>query len=218
MVGTWRCGASQGDRDTRAATRSRFTQVAAGYGHACAISQGRSEIWCWGTNAYGEAGLPARTPYEVPDWAPTRVLAPIAFKKIVAGGEHTCAIGSTGVDVVCFGRDDFGVNQTKGTSYTQFPAGTGQFYFQQFGGLTSILDVGNFRRQHLRNAALGRQLLGTHKIHQPGGVRIAAIASRQERGTSARSPNQLASCVGTEATGASWARDRRWAGSLLRFR
>ena len=117
----------------------KFTRIAAGYGHACALSQARSEIWCWGTNGYGEADAP-KTTLDVPDSAPVRVLAPLKFQKIVAGGEHSCAIGNTGVDVVCWGRDDD--NQSSGPSSTQAPAtGTGPYFFQQFGGLTPILDV-----------------------------------------------------------------------------
>jgi len=121
----------------------KFSQVAAGYGHACAISAARGEIWCWGANGYGETGVKGYTaggPGEVPDSAPARVLAPLKFNRIVAGGEHTCAIGSTSVDIVCWGRDDS--NQTSGPSSTQYSAtGTTTFYFQQFGGLTNILDV-----------------------------------------------------------------------------
>ncbi|HEV7608514.1 MAG TPA: hypothetical protein VGO61_14310 [Steroidobacteraceae bacterium] len=112
----------------------KFSSVAAGFGHACAISQLRSEIWCWGTNAFGESGLPA-SPQEVHYLAPARVLVPFKFKKVVAGGEHTCAIGDTGVDIVCWGRDDN--NQTSGPSSTKL----GQFFFQQFGGLIQINDV-----------------------------------------------------------------------------
>jgi len=115
----------------------KFSLVAAGFGHACAISQSRSEIWCWGANGYGEAGLPARTPMDVPDYSPTRVLVPFKFRKVVAGGEHTCAIGSASTDVVCWGRDDTYINQTRGTNSTQ----VGQFFFQQFGGLVTINDV-----------------------------------------------------------------------------
>lgn len=111
-----------------------FTSVAAGYGHGCAISSGRSEVWCWGANAYGEAGAPLPM-IDVPSSAPVRVLVPMKFRKIVAGGEHTCGIGSSGYDIVCWGRDD--ENQTRGPNSSQI----GQFFFQHFGGLTSILDV-----------------------------------------------------------------------------
>jgi len=115
-----------------------FTSGAAGYGHGCAISSGRSEVWCWGTNAFGESGLP-KSNTEVPHTAPARVLAPMKFRKVVAGGEHTCGISSGGTDIVCWGRDD--ENQTEGQNSTPFPTATGPFFFQHFGGLTPILDV-----------------------------------------------------------------------------
>jgi hypothetical protein len=122
----------------------KFSSVAAGFGHGCAISQSRSEIWCWGANGYGEAGVANGAQggtWDVPDWAPVRVLAPFKFRKVVAGGEHSCAIGSGGTDVVCWGRDD--QNQTSGPNSTLFSAtGTAKFFFQQFGGLVSIQDVG----------------------------------------------------------------------------
>lgn len=111
-----------------------FFTGAAGYGHGCAISSSRSEVWCWGTNVHGESGAPPSNT-EVPHTAPVRVLVPMKFRKVVAGGEHTCGIGSSGFDIVCWGRDD--ENQTSGPNSTA----VGQFFFQHFGGLTSILDV-----------------------------------------------------------------------------
>jgi alpha-tubulin suppressor-like RCC1 family protein len=122
----------------------KFLQVAAGYAHGCAISQGRSELWCWGANGYGETGVApgavAPATWFVPDYAPVRVMVPLKFQKVVAGGEHTCALGSTGVDVVCWGRDDS--NESSGPNSTVLSnPGTAKFFFQQFGGLTSIRDV-----------------------------------------------------------------------------
>jgi alpha-tubulin suppressor-like RCC1 family protein len=127
-----------------AGNRERFTQAAAGFGHGCALSQSRSEIWCWGANGYGETGVApgpvAPATWEVPDYAPVRLLPASKFRKIVAGGETTCAIGSTSYDVVCWGRDD--QHQVSGTSSSMLSwPGTAKFYFQQFGGLTPINDV-----------------------------------------------------------------------------
>ena len=119
---------------TLAGNQVSFSTSAAGYGHGCAISSGRSEVWCWGTNAHGETGAPPSST-EVPHTAPVRALVPMKFRKVVAGGEHTCGIGSGGVDIVCWGRDD--ENQTRGPNSSQI----GQFFFQHFGGLTPILDV-----------------------------------------------------------------------------
>ncbi|HEX6398359.1 MAG TPA: hypothetical protein VFZ95_13115 [Steroidobacteraceae bacterium] len=122
----------------------KFSMVAAGFGHGCALAQSRQEIWCWGANGYGETGVAnGAQPYgtwEVPDYAPARIMVPLKFRKIVAGGEHTCAIGNTGVDVVCWGRDD--QDQSSGPNSTVLTnPGTAKFYFQKFGGLVSILDV-----------------------------------------------------------------------------
>jgi hypothetical protein len=127
-----------------AGSRVAFWQATAGYGHGCAISTARSELWCWGANGWGTAGVaPGATPpatWEVPDYAPVRLLPASKFKKVVAGSEHTCALSSGGYDVVCWGRDDS--NQTSGPSGSMLSwPGTAKFYFQQFGGLTPIEDV-----------------------------------------------------------------------------
>jgi hypothetical protein len=177
----------------------KFELITAGFGHACAISQ-TSELWCWGTNAFGESGLPAGTPYEVPDWFPNRVLVPFQFKKVAAGGEHTCAIGKSGTDVMCFGRNDSLVNQTKGTSFIQYPAGTGQFYFQQFGGLTSILDVAASAESSCVTLPWGVQCWGRHVW-----TNVAPFAKPDHltagEGQVCTLLSQLASCVGTNNWG-----------------
>ncbi|MBC8025058.1 MAG: hypothetical protein H7Y89_03630 [Steroidobacteraceae bacterium] len=124
---------------TLAAGPVSFYQAAAGYGHACAISGGRNEIWCWGLNDHGAAGAPWIM-NEVPDSAPVRVMAPGKFRQIAAGGQHTCAIGAGGSDVICWGHNDWGM--VRGPSSTQLPGtGIGPFFAQQFGGLVSITDV-----------------------------------------------------------------------------
>jgi alpha-tubulin suppressor-like RCC1 family protein len=138
----------------------KFSLVAAGFGHACAISQSRSEIWCWGTNAYGESGAPWMV-QEVPDTAPVRVMVPGKFKRIVAGGEHTCAIGSSGFEVVCWGRND--QNQSSGPNSTTLPpTGSGPFYFQQFGGLTAVLDVATGQSDTCVTLSFGVRCWGEH--------------------------------------------------------
>jgi hypothetical protein len=126
-----------------AGSQAKFAQVAAGYAHGCALST-RNEVWCWGTNGYGESGVaPFGQPYgtrEVPYYAPVRVMVPLKFRKVVAGGETSCAIGDSSYDVVCWGRDD--QKQVSGpNSSVLVNPGTAKFYFQQFGGLTRIEDV-----------------------------------------------------------------------------
>ena len=122
----------------------KFSLATAGYGHGCAISQSRSEIWCWGANGWSTAGVPhGNMPggtWEVPDWAPVRVLAPLKFRKVVARSEHTCAIGSTSTDVVCWGRDDLKQSSGPNPSTFQLPGGI-PYHFQLFGGLVNIQDV-----------------------------------------------------------------------------
>ena len=176
----------------------KFSVVAAGFGHSCAISQSRSEIWCWGTNAYGEAGAPPLNPIEVPDTAPIRVLAPFKFNRIAAGGEHTCAVGQTGTDVVCWGRNDS--NQTRGPNSTQFPAGTGQFFFQQFGGLVSISDVTASPTSTCVNVNIGVKCWGANTFFNPTGFGVPDKVTVGGQHLCATT-NQQASCLGTNVWG-----------------
>jgi alpha-tubulin suppressor-like RCC1 family protein len=112
----------------------KFQLVAAGFGHACAISLNRNEVWCWGTNAYREAGGPSGT-LEVSSATPLRVMAPLQFRRILAGGEHTCAIADT---IVCWGRNDVG--QVVGPNPTQIPPTTNNpFFFQQLAVNVSVV-------------------------------------------------------------------------------
>jgi alpha-tubulin suppressor-like RCC1 family protein len=175
----------------------KFSSIAAGFGHACAISQLRSEIWCWGTNVFGESGVPASS-QEVHYLAPARILMPFKFKKIVAGGEHTCAIGDTGTDVVCWGRDDPLVNQTSGPNSTKI----GQFFFQQFGGLVQINDVA------ASQTSTCVTLAGTNGVRCWGDRKLASVAGfgAPEHLTVGltqvcATTGQIANCVGNNAWG-----------------
>jgi alpha-tubulin suppressor-like RCC1 family protein len=116
----------------------KFEKVAAGTAHGCGIARG-GELFCWGDNKFGAAGAPFSVS-NVPFQAAMQVLGPMKFKKVAVGGEHSCAIGTAGKDLVCWGRDD--QNETRGgPGSVEYPAGSGRFFFQQFGGLNSILDV-----------------------------------------------------------------------------
>ncbi|HEU5135882.1 MAG TPA: hypothetical protein VFU13_12105 [Steroidobacteraceae bacterium] len=109
-----------------------FSSIAAGYGHGCGIGDGA--LFCWGSNGFGSAGAPL-VMREVSDQSPVHVLPTIEFSKVVGGSEHTCAVTSRATDVVCWGRDT--ENQTTGPN----PAQHGQFFFQNFGTLVSIVDL-----------------------------------------------------------------------------
>jgi hypothetical protein len=182
-----------------AGTAQKFSLVAAGYGHGCAISQSRSELWCWGTNGYGETGAPLLVP-DVPDTAPVRVLAPAKFKRVSAGGEHTCAVGQTGTDVVCWGRNDS--HQTRGLNNpTGFPHSTnGPFFFQQFGGLVSISDVATSGTSSCANMNIGVVCWGRHVGPQNSNLGWPDKITIGESHTCSLL-NQQASCMGVGAWG-----------------
>src|SRR5256886_8150737 len=85
-----------------------FTTVAAGGAgrgsHTCAVTTDGT-IYCWGFNGNGQLGDGTRTNRAVPALvqAPTGV----TFQAVSAGGQHTCAVASTG-DAYCWGRNEFG--------------------------------------------------------------------------------------------------------------
>jgi len=117
--------------------RITFKQISAGDGHACGVSVA-GDVWCWGYNRSGQAGAPMPL-IHVPHGTAFRVLAPMKFTKVVAGGQHTCALGTSGTDVICWGRDDR--NETSGPNSSSTTVGGREFFTQHFGGLTPILDV-----------------------------------------------------------------------------
>ena len=78
-----------------------MTAVAAGSGHACAVSSG-GQVWCWGSNAYGQLGdgsVLASGPGEVAGITTGRLLA--------SGWRHTCA-ALDGGGVKCWGDNGLG--------------------------------------------------------------------------------------------------------------
>ncbi len=86
------------------------THLAAGGGHACAITATTGEVWCWGLDATGELGDGTTTPA----WSgqPEVVDGVSHAIQIAAGGTyslqgHTCALISGGT-VECWGADDGG--------------------------------------------------------------------------------------------------------------
>lgn len=69
-----------------------FTQISAGFGHACAIASD-DKTYCWGSNysgQLGDGGTNIRQDTPVAVSLPTDV----TFSCIAAGASHTCALGS----------------------------------------------------------------------------------------------------------------------------
>lgn len=85
-----------------AKTTERFSSVAAGQRHSCAISLTRA-LYCWGENLQFETGV--QGPVFVT--APTRVMPDLQFLDVGPGMTHSCAVRTNGV-VYCWGEGAFG--------------------------------------------------------------------------------------------------------------
>jgi alpha-tubulin suppressor-like RCC1 family protein len=94
--------------------------VAAGGLHTCAAA-GTGSLYCWGSNASGQAGLGATASANVP----TQVTG-TAYVQVVAGENHTCGLRFGG-DVRCWGSNEFGQlgDGTKVNRSTPVPAAVG---------------------------------------------------------------------------------------------
>src|SRR5205809_933465 len=85
-----------------------FTTIAAGGAaagsHTCGVTTAGA-IYCWGSNSRGQIGDNSGTDQH----APALVQPPVGvtFQAVSAGGQHTCAVTTTG-DAYCWGRNEFG--------------------------------------------------------------------------------------------------------------
>lgn len=98
----WVTGSPDADREEL----RHIAVSASGSPHACARSD-IGEVWCWGTNTWGQLGLTDtehRTSYDA-EWVPVPLV-----KDIVAGSHFTCASTAEDGDVWCWGnwRDGIG--------------------------------------------------------------------------------------------------------------
>jgi len=74
-----------------------FTAVAAGSGHACALTpDGRA--YCWGDNAFGQLGTSSTDQ----SMTPAEVAGDLRFASLTAGDRHTCGIATDG-QAYCWG-------------------------------------------------------------------------------------------------------------------
>jgi alpha-tubulin suppressor-like RCC1 family protein len=62
--------------------------------HACVVSAG--DVWCWGSNDHGQAGIAS----DIPQTKPTKVIS--GAIGVAAGSSHTCALMHEGT-VRCWG-------------------------------------------------------------------------------------------------------------------
>ena len=84
-----------------------IVDIGVGQGHGCALTT-KGELWCWGSNIYGEGGvnLPAGpTPIDPPKRVTTPDgAAPLGgVTRVAMGQDHACAIASG--KVYCWGRN-----------------------------------------------------------------------------------------------------------------
>jgi alpha-tubulin suppressor-like RCC1 family protein len=85
------------------ASTSRYSAVAAGENHTCAVGQSGA-AFCWGNNAasqLGSSGGPSANP------VPSAVTGGHAFRTLVAGDRHSCGLGTDSV-TYCWGANDAG--------------------------------------------------------------------------------------------------------------
>ncbi len=81
----------------------RFTRLAAGGGHVCALTAGGA-AYCWGTNYYGELGTGSTAQFSS---IPTPVAGGLTFTALAAGQFVTCGVAVDGA-TWCWGGDHFG--------------------------------------------------------------------------------------------------------------
>jgi len=81
-------------------TAPKFVSVSAGNSHTCALDT-NGQIWCWGSNTDGQLGSGSIfTGAQDADRVDQRSMGPAT--KVIAGGGHTCGLGSGGA-MWCWG-------------------------------------------------------------------------------------------------------------------
>ena len=94
-------------RPVRVETGVRFDTVSAGFGHTCALSDGRA--FCWGRNDEGQLGssrVDERCDGVACIVTPIPVVGAGRFTSIAAGGDHTCGILEG--RAYCWGSNQYG--------------------------------------------------------------------------------------------------------------
>ena len=94
----------------------RFTRVAVGQGHTCAIDE-KAKLWCWGSNSHGQLGDGTTTRHLVPAEVPA--LGDVV--QVTLNWESTCTLRATG-EVLCWGGNEYGELGDGTTSARSTPA------------------------------------------------------------------------------------------------
>lgn len=92
-----------GRTPVRVAGDLTFRTIAAGDAHTCAVATDGS-VWCWGR---GDAGQRGDGSTDVVAAMPQRALLTGTFQSVTAGGNHSCAVATTG-ELWCWGSGDYG--------------------------------------------------------------------------------------------------------------
>jgi len=98
----------------------RFTQIAAGSQHTCAIAT-TGDTWCWGTGLRGELGIGIATSAPIP----AKVLGGYSFRWLTARESHTCGLtmqNDGAGNAICWGRGSDGRLGTGRTSNEWTPS------------------------------------------------------------------------------------------------
>jgi alpha-tubulin suppressor-like RCC1 family protein len=79
-----------------------FREVSAGMEHTCALDV-EGNVWCWGSNRYGQLGDGTTTGR----WGPVPVRVDVTFRQVAAGSTHTCGVDTEG-QAWCWGGNFVG--------------------------------------------------------------------------------------------------------------
>jgi alpha-tubulin suppressor-like RCC1 family protein len=81
-----------------------FTSVSAGARHTCGLTTKPDQLYCWGSNLYGQVGTGTTTEAEVTPVATRGVFVSGVFVSVSAGGAHTCGLTSAEL-AYCWGQN-----------------------------------------------------------------------------------------------------------------
>lgn len=102
-------GSVEDDRTvpTSVNTELRFTAIAAGQSHSCAIDT-EGYAYCWGNGMLGEVGgeLTDDCGYSCAP-SPVKVETDLRFKQLSSGRQHTCGVARNG-GLYCWGSNEYG--------------------------------------------------------------------------------------------------------------